>query len=466
MSWRTRLAGWIAGRGAAPQAPYLEPPMSDRFGPGIGNQPNTDTLLRELRGVAHASTRAIADRLSSLMPVVKERRRGPDGRLEETILAEHPLQDLFEKPHPNFTWRLLVRTAGFHMLSVGNAYWLKVRNRGQLVSQLHPIPPTMIEPLVLRGITRGYLITDARGNQTPYPADQIIRVQLPDPENPWGGEGYLGPMGIEADTQKFSGQHLRSHFQHDATPKSVLEAATGAEGFSPEELERFYALWKQWHHTRGGEKQGLPGVLPIHYKLVQMAQQTGKDITPFLEYLREELLMGFNTPRAILGQVVSGDRSSAETLQFVFDKHAVSPLAHILSDALTLQLASEFEVPDRRRRNSRIVVGFDEFISRDKEFELKMDESDLRMKVRSPKQVVRDRGRDPSTTTWGDFPVGTLNDTPYTGEQIERTAVGGGKIEDDDEPTEEEERKIHIAVRRMFRERRLLRAQQEQLEGS
>jgi hypothetical protein len=80
----------------------------------------------------------------------------------------------------------------------------------------------------------------------------------------------------------------------------------------------------------------------------------------------------------------------------------------LISEALTLQLAEEFD--------ESIFVEFEDFVSEDKEHTLKQEDQDLRLKVRTTQQVLRDRGADPEDATWGEYPVGTLADTPYTGE--------------------------------------------------
>jgi SPP1 gp7 family putative phage head morphogenesis protein len=273
------------------------------------------------------------------------------------------------------------------------------------------------------GVVESYTIQDGAGKQSPLPAEMVVRCFFPDPESPWTSEGYLGPTGITVDSQKFAGQHLRSHYQNDATPPTVLEAGPDATPWTPEQKQVFYADWNQRYHNRLGRDRGGPGITPTGYKLVQMAMQSGSEIRPLLEHWRDDTLMAFGTPRSILGQVVSGDRSSAETNQYVFDKHTILPIATMISDALTHQLAPDFD--------PSLFVEFEPFVSEDKRFELEREQSDLDRKVKSINMVLIDRGNDP--VDWGEEPVGKIGEVPYDGSGgFMLPPSGDGAIEDEE----------------------------------
>jgi SPP1 gp7 family putative phage head morphogenesis protein len=264
-------------------------------------------------------------------------------------------------------------------------------------------------------------------------AIDVVRFYFPDPESPWTSEGYLGPNAITADSLQFASEHLRSHYQHDATPKSVLEVtdAEGAPKFSPAEAERFAEGWRLRYHTRFGTEPSTPGLLPFGYKLVQMALRTGADIRPLLEHWSDEQLMNFGVPKSVLGKVVSGDRSSAETNQYVFDRYTVLPIATLLAEGMTHQLARDFD--------AALFVEFEEFVSADKDYLLAKQTADLNGKVRSINQVREDDGLDP--VPWGEEPVGKIGEMPYDPDAIYSFGSDEPEALEDEEPEEEEERK-------------------------
>jgi len=158
-----------------------------------------------------------------------------------------------------------------------------------------------------------------------------------------------------------------------------------------------------------------------------------------LEYWRDELLMTMGgVPRSVLGQVVSGDRSSAEVNQWVFDMYAVAPIAARIENAFTLQLASEFE--------SNVRVRFAPFISTDKEYEVLREKQDLEHAVRTINDVRKDRGEDP--VEWGDEPT-----MLSTVKKYDPNAPEPAPVQSTPPQPPRTEREAHIAVRREFRKK-------------
>jgi SPP1 gp7 family putative phage head morphogenesis protein len=213
--------------------------------------------------------------------------------------------------------------------------------------------------------------------------------------------------------------------------------------FTDAQKKRFDYEWRRKYNTRAGQDIDVPAVIPLGYKLIELAMQSGADVTPLLDFWRDEQLMGFFTPRSILGQVVSGDRSSAETNQYVFDRHAVAPIANLVADGVTLQLAPDFD--------SKIFMEFEEFVSADKEFTLAQETADLAGKVRSVNQVREDRGLEP--VDWGEDPVGSIADQPYDPEgfnDLPPDNPSAFEVPEDEEPEEEEEPRARAGGRKFF----------------
>lgn len=396
---------------AATGEPFSGGFNSQTFGPGIGNQPPHDVLMRENMGAAARSTRAIKNRVSTLNPQVK------DGRTGE-LLPDNQLQTLLDKPHPDISLSQLLGLTTDWMITTGEGYWQKIF--GTLLKttpkNLQPIPPTQITPIIEGGVVTGYRAGNGVGPTRLFGANEIIRFYFPDPENMFGSEGYLGPAGVTADSIKFSGQHLREHYRNDATPPTVLESGTEAAPpptpGSPD-ADRIDAMWIQKYHNIRGASKGVPVQLPTGVKLIQMLMQSGADIVPLLEFWSKEQGMDFGVPKSLLGLVESGDRSSVEVNQWVFDLYTVTPVATVLDEGMTLQLAPDFD--------DRLLVEFEPFVSKDKEFLLAKRKQDLDTKQISIDQAREEDGKD--SQPWGKDPVGTFAEVPYTGTAAEPRSI-------------------------------------------
>jgi len=343
-----------------------------------------------------------------------------------------------------------LRLTGQWIVTTGEAYWRKVGSGFRVPIELHPIPPQMVEPIVQRGVLERYLVTDANGQHYPVPADTMIRIYFPDPENPWRSEGYLGPSAITLDAYKFASEHLRAFFQHDATPKVVLEGDREADAPAPGSpvMKAFEEKWIQSYARRSaGDRQGVPRMLAPGWTAHELTAMPGEAAKAYLDFWRDELLMSVGgVPRSVLGQVVSGDRSSAEVNQWVFDMYAVTPIALLIADALTLQLASDFE--------GDIQVGFAPFVSEDKEYELKRESQDLERGVRTINRILTDREDD--EVPWGDKPLMTTKLRPYDPNAPVANPNGmpgtQGEVDaEDDEEPERLARDLHARIRRLER---------------
>jgi hypothetical protein len=378
------------------------------------------------------ATRAIANRIASLNPQVKVSRQTEKGTTEDEVLDDHALKVLLDRPHPTFTKQQMLRLLGQWIPAVGTGYWLKIRSRLGPPVMLQPMPPQNVEPVIRQGEIDAYSVKDGKGAVHRIERSEVVHFWFPDPETLYTAEGYLGPNAVVTDAQRFASEHLRSRYQNDATPPMILKAGGDAAAPNDPQWERWQQEYRRKYHNRAGTHPGLPAMLPTGWDAILIAMSSGADITPLLEHWQANQLMNFGTPASVLGRVISGDRSSAETNQYVFDRHTILPITKLIEEALTLQLAEEFD--------ESIFVEFEKFVSDDKGFLLKQEDQDLRLKVRSPQQILRDRNADPEDATWGEYPVGTLASTPYTGEEIEfdlpkddPTALS----EPDEEPEEE-----------------------------
>lgn len=392
---------------------------------GIGsNQPAAALLLQESIGWQDMAARAIANRLASLELQVVRRVR-VDGVVKWVEQEDHELAMLLGRPNPMHTSRMMLRLIGQHLVTVGDAYLLKVGN-GARVRELHLMKPQNIRPDLVGGVAVAYIVTDGNGAQTSVAAEDVVRIWLPDPETLYTGEGYLGPNAIAADASKFTSETLRAKFEANAIPDVVLEATLDAASPTPEDAARFNDTWRKAYSQRSGSARGLPAMLPSGWTAKLLESKSGADAVPILQFFRDQMLMGNGVPRSILGDVVDANRAAAETNQFVFDLHTVTPLADTVADALTAHLAFPLYGPEIRVRFAPFVMG-------DKAYELLRERQDLELAVRPINEVRADRALEP--VEWGDLPKGTFADAPYTGDAPEPVGSDDpNALDDGDEP--------------------------------
>jgi len=396
---------------------------------GIGSQPPDERLLQEVRGWQAIATRAIADRVAGLeLQVGHMVQEGSRSTFDPQ--PKHPLQTLLDRPSPLHSRRNTLHLIANYVVTLGEAYLLKVGSDAGLTVELYVMLGGSVSPVLSAGVVSGYLVRDGSGTETPIAAEDVVRVWRPDPESLYTSVGFLGPQAIAADSSKFLSEHLRRHFERDATPRIILEPAKDAVAPGPKEERRFNLRWLARYNRRKGTLVGVPTRLPVGYTAKEFAAHGGtSELVPLLAHWRDQTLMAYGVPRSIVGDVVDANRAAAETNQLVFDRHTITPITDLIADALTHQLAQP--------EHGDAVVRFAEFVSEDSEHRLAEEQQDLSLKVRSIDQVREDRGLEP--VTWGELPVGSPIDTPYTGEEPEPLELEPLEPNEPDEPPEDDD---------------------------
>lgn len=379
----------------------------------LGDRPQKRDLLNEsTKGWAATAQRAISDRLSSFRLLVYVQQRISQGTVEDEYLDDHPLQLVLDKPGPLFSRSALLWITAWHLGATGEAYWQRLSDGIGVTRELWPIPPDRVEILVGGpGVIRGYRVTDGFGQGHDLAPDEIVRFWRPDPRDLYTGLGSLAPQSVEWDADRYRAESIKEHFRHNAVPPVVLKGQADASAPSQPTKTDFEAEWRNRYHRRLGTSQGVPAFIPPGWDLQELnalGQMT--ELSNLGSAGRDHILQSYGVPTSVLGgSNTDQNRATAETNQFVFDKNTVAPVAMLIQTSVEQQLAPSYD--------DRLRVKFEDFVAGDKEFELKREAQDLSLKVRSVKQVLRDRGGDPEEAPWGELPVGSLADAPYTGEE-------------------------------------------------
>lgn len=390
-----------------PQRAFDPPPYffgRERIGLTTSGSPSTEKLMGALKGWQAIAARAVADRIQSLEPIVVVMRKQQEGTTLEEELDDHLLKRLLDNPNPIFTRVQLLRVLGYSIVQSGEAYWLKVRDRLGVTRELWPLPPSKMELLADPDVVIGGYVYHGANEEITYQPDEIVRFWMPDPASPYLALGNVGPQAVAYDAAQFADETLRDHYGNDATPKVALIAKENAQAPTPGEKLAFETEWRHRYHQRKGAARGLPALIPSNYDVREFSAFGGtQEQVALLDHYRDQILMANGVPRSILGDVVDANRAAAETNQFVFDQHSITPITDMLASTMTARLAVDFD--------RKLIVKFREFVSADKDFRLREEQQDLATKVRSVNKVLEDRGEDP--VAWGDEPIGTFADVPY-----------------------------------------------------
>ena len=163
-------------------------------------------------------------------------------------LYTHPLAQLIRKPNPRLTryrlWRDTVSSAAIY----DRAYWVKVRQQGQVVA-LNPVPPRYVNPeLVSNG--QGPPVHRYRIGDNVVSRDDLVIFPGYTPD---GGELGISPLEtlrrvLEEDQAAVA--HRRGVWRNAARQSGVIERPLDAPDWGDEARDRFRT---DWENTFTGE---------------------------------------------------------------------------------------------------------------------------------------------------------------------------------------------------------------------
>lgn len=284
-------------------------------------------------GIVYACIRLLADTATSA-PLHVYARTGD----EWDHVPEHPLQQLLDSPNNRLTRRRIYYRAVQHLQLTGNAIFTKIRvPKSGPPTQLWPINPDLMRPVPDERDFISHWVLDVGGKKIRIETQDVIHLQLENPESPWWG---LGPLqAAMLDVNLYAGNkawNLRTVERGAVTP-GVLEV--------PEDLsdEQFKALRVQLDdRTFGQDDAGRELILGSGMKYHRLSL-TGEELG-FLESMRfgrEEIAMIFGVPAPLLTPE-NATLANVESYDRQFWQNTIIPLNTMVADILTHSLVPDF----------------------------------------------------------------------------------------------------------------------------
>ncbi len=344
-------------------------------GAGVSNSPGLKMERgRHLTGWPYAVIRVIAQRIAA-QPVrmgrpaagtTPKKRANKDrapGWLKQAVPDEvelvesHPLLAALARPNPYMVGWSLMFLSICHLEAIGETYWWLTDDGDGL--QIWPLHPSWVTPEHTDEelFVRYKVLVQGSGEGTTVPADQMVRLNLPDPQDPY--LGALSPLqtqakAIVADEAIQTAQYRA--FENGVMPHHGIVvgrnpdlSGTGVGGQRPvltkEQRATLTAALKQAYRgvMNAGEPIILDGLIEdvkeLSTKPAEMAFLESAKLT------KERITQGFGVNPIVMGQVEGANRASATVADENFVANAVNPLVELLSQTLTVEVAPRVGEP-------------------------------------------------------------------------------------------------------------------------
>ena len=370
----------------------------------FGSPLTAHAALRRISGWIAAAARPCIDRLSGLQF------QSVNDAGEEIERGKSRFVSLLRRPNPQMSGGLLLRCIASTLLLSGEAILVIRRGRqsGRPV-ELWPVSPDRVCRIWDNGELY-YDISPGASQQQPerLPAADVIRAYRPRPDDlmePWG---VVAMCWREIQADQAFGESVMRWFQMDSRPQMALEFPEDAGLLQPPGFEQYLSDWQGIQSRRNGGFFGVPVPLPPGAKLKEMSGPgNSENLGPVELTLRNKVFACVGTPAFLVGFSAEQNRASATASLWAWEVSAVAPWAQIITDAINHSLGDEFE-------NER--VQFAPWITQDELAQSEIDQRLLEQKVVSPNEVRKRRNFAPAP--WGEWPVGQMQDQPFTGETL------------------------------------------------
>jgi len=282
-----------------------------------------------------------------------------DAKGARVEVTKHPVLDLLRKPCAGLDGMALRKVASIHYDLNGDAILVKERNRGGQVIGLLPIPPHWVRTFPSRTGDR-YLLSHRNATASIDPAD-VIRVQDPDPDEPFGrGTGIGEALSDEIDTDEYAAQYVKTWFANFGAPGMMVSV----EGVSPDILARVEAQYRADHQGPG--KAHLPMFTSGKTRVERLDTSFREaNLVGVRDQQRDVIVSVWGVPPEILGILTSSNRATIEGAEWIMGKFVVTPRMNVVVNALNTQLLPEFGEDD-------LVFGYDSPVPADKVFTLEV----------------------------------------------------------------------------------------------
>lgn len=155
-------------------------------------------------------------------------RKAKSGRKEDRVeVTRHAALDVLDAPNDFYSREELFETGQQHVDLTGECWIVMTTNIMGWPETLWPIRPDRIEPVPsATDFLAGYVYTGPDGEKIPLDLDQVMRIRMPNPLDPYRGLGPVQAILTDADSIRFSVEWNRNFFVNGAEPGGVIEVPT------------------------------------------------------------------------------------------------------------------------------------------------------------------------------------------------------------------------------------------------
>lgn len=234
-----------------------------------------------------------------------------------------PILDLLYRPNPFQTKTEFWETTVINLKCTGDAYWLKIRNKGGRVVELWNLRPDLVEIVPdQETFIKKYVFTKADGTTVDLEKDDVVHFKYPDPMSQFFGLSPIQSVGKRVQTEEFATDYQRNFFINSARPDAIIKNKNST--LTAQQTDDLREGWnKKYKGLSNGSKIAvLHG--DLEYQQISLTQRE-MDYIESMKFTRDDILMAFAVPKPIVAIVDDVNRANSETAMYIFLSETIKP---------------------------------------------------------------------------------------------------------------------------------------------
>lgn len=252
-------------------------------------------------------------------------------------INNHPALDLLYKVNPFQTKSEFLKITMVNKKLCGDAFWYKVKdNRGQVI-ELWNLRPDRME--IVKSDTEfilGYELNKTNGKKEFFRPDEIVHFKYPTPLDDWFGASPLSAAKVRIETESSASEYQKNFFLNNARPDGVLKV-NGGMALSKQQKTEIKREFEKRH--RGTKNNSRIAVLEgdLEYQQISISQRE-MDFIESMKFTRDDILVAFGVPKAIVAITDDVNRANAETSMYIFLSEVIRPELEMLTEKINEML--------------------------------------------------------------------------------------------------------------------------------
>ncbi len=352
---RRRIGDWISGRKSMPASFTTYEAESSR-GAGWGGlqlpfDPYNDyTRLFTSYVWVYVCIRTLTRAAASLPIMVQT--LGKSGTWEDD--PDSPLQQLLTDVNPEMTSFGFQEATTGYLRTFGNAFWLKVRDRGGRPAELWPMRPDLVK--IKPGTDRmvGAYEYGTEGHMTTFPAEDVLHLKYWNPANAFFGASPITAIAESICIDLFAHAYVHKFFENSAVPEGIL--TTQDDDIDDKELRKLRRQYED--QTKGINNAHRVIIMPkgMEWKALTVSPRVA-GMLEVSEWSREEILAGFEVNPMIVGWLENAALANVQEQRRDWYESKFLPETALVDSSMVEELAEDLGLDKRRTRIRRITDG-------------------------------------------------------------------------------------------------------------